>query len=300
MKKAQHLIEYVALRCFSAVVRCLPLSFDRFLARRLADIVFYLVPIRKKVVLRNLTDAYNGTKNSDEIAHIAHRCYRQFAQTMIELTCFPRWGRSDISALVEIEGLDVVEQVRRLGKGGVFVGAHFGNWELMGAALALHAPVSFVVGKQENSRVDDLLNSFRVQKGIKLIPLKLALRGVMRVLKDNGFIAILADQDAHADGAFVDFFGRPASTPRGPALFALRAGCPLVTGHIFRRSDGRFKVIFEIVPKPEPSGDETKDIEAYTAAHVRILERYCRQYPDHWFWMHRRWKTKQPSPAGPT
>lgn len=292
IKAVQHYLEYAALRCFSVIAGCLPLRVNRYIARRMADMVYFFIPIRRKVVLRNLTDSFGNSKSPAEIRRIARKTYQQFAQTMIELICFPRLGPEDIRALVDIEGLPIIELALRMGKGAVFVGAHFCNWELMGAALALHAPVSFVVGKQENSLVDDLLNSYRVGKGFKLIPLKMALRGVMKVLKSNEFIAIVADQDAHEEGVFVDFFGRPASTPRGPALFALRAQCPLIMGHIFRIDGGRFKVIFEAVPKPEKTDDEQKDIERYTAAYTKILENYTRQYPDHWLWLHRRWKTK--------
>jgi KDO2-lipid IV(A) lauroyltransferase len=294
MKTLQHYLEYGALRCFALIVAVLPLRTNRWIACRLADFAFYCVPIRRKVVIGNLTAAFRNDKTPREIRRIARDTYRQFAQTMIELLYFPRLSPAEIRDLVQIEGAQLIELTRQLGKGAVFVGAHFGNWELMGAALALHAPVSFVIGKQENSMVDDLLNSYRVAKGIKLIPLKMALRGVMKVLKSNEFIAILADQDAHEHGAFVNFFGRPASTPKGPAMFALRAGCPLITGHIFRTDDGRFKIIFEAVPRPEPTGNEQLDIERYTAAFAAILEKYTRQHPDHWFWMHRRWKTSKP------
>lgn len=290
MKTIQHLIEYSFLVLLALVVRIMPLEFNRFIARRLADFVFFILPIRKIVVLTNLRESFGSSKSEREIHQIARKTYQQFAQTMIELLYFPNLGKKEIEELVHIENLPLLDAAYKMGKGAVFVGAHFGNWELMGAALAQHYPVSLVVGQQENILVDNLLNSFRLQKGTKILPLKLALRGVLKALKNKEFVAILADQDAHQDGVFVDFFGRPASTPKGPALFSLRANCPLISGHIFRENK-RFKVIFEIVPKPEPTGNEEKDIELYTQEQTKILENYCRKYPDHWFWMHRRWKT---------
>lgn len=292
MKKFQHIVEYYSLVIFAFLVRLLPLPVGRFLVRRLADFVYYVVPIRKDVVIGNLTMAFGKEKSETELRKIARDTYRQFAQTMVELLYYPAFDSLDIAKLVTIENRPLLDSVEREGKGAVLVGAHFGNWELMGAALALYYPVTFVVGQQKNTRVDDLLNSYRLSKGIKIVPLKMALRGVLRALRKNEFVAILADQDAHGDGAFVDFFGTPASTPRGPALFALKAGCPLIVGSIVREN-GRFRAFFEVVPKPEPSGDEGKDVETYTAAFTKIIERFCREHPDHWFWMHRRWKTKR-------
>ena len=291
MKSIQRSIEYHALRLFAVAVRLIPLSTACFLARRLADIVFYIIPIRKKVVIANLTAAF-PEKTPAEILRIAHGVYRQFSQTMMELLFFPKLSGAQLLNMVEFKGMDAIDQARAEGKGAVLVGAHFGNWELMGAALAQKHPVSFVVGQQENTRVDDILNSFRTGKGIDIIPLKMALRGVMKALKNNGFIAILADQDAHEDGAFVPFFGRPASTPKGPAVFALRSGCPVIMGTIVRE-EKRFCITFERIPAPIPSGDGEKDIMTYTAAFTATLERHTREHPDHWFWMHRRWKTVQ-------
>jgi Kdo2-lipid IVA lauroyltransferase/acyltransferase len=292
MKKLRHLIEYYSLAGFTRLIRLVPLDIARVVARRLADIVYFLVPIRKKVVLENLSKSFAGERSKKEILKIARMTYQQFAQTMVELIFFPKLTPKDISEMVLMQNLPLLEAVSKLGKGAVFVGAHFGNWELMGAALAQRYPVSYVIGRQENTMVDDLLNSYRTEKGIKLIPLKMALRQVLKTLKKNEFVAILADQDAHEDGVFVDFFGRPASTPKGPALFALRSGCPLVTGHIFRENN-RFRVIFDVVARPNPSGDEEKDIRDYTQSYVKILEGYCRRSPENWFWLHRRWKTKE-------
>ena len=291
MKGIQHIIEYAALRCFAAVVRLFPLPAARFFARRLADLVFFVVPVRKKVVLSNLTAAFGEEKDRDEINKIALGVYRQFAQSMVEILFFPKMDKARLEKLVKFENLDILKEPFTKGKGAILVGSHFCNWELMAAATAAHYPVTLVVGQQRNSLVDDLLNSYRLMMGVKIVPLKLSLRGVAKALKNNEFVALVSDQDAHEDGVFVDFFGRPASTPKGAAVFALRFGCPLIMGHIFRDGAG-FRVVFDIVPKPQDSGDEQENIRSYTAAYTKILENYIRKYPDHWFWMHKRWKTK--------
>lgn len=291
MKKIQHYIEYISLSIFATVIRLFPLSFARFIARRLADLVFYVIPIRKKLVIGSLRHFFKDQKSPNEIKKIARAVYQQFSQTMMELLFFPKFSIEEIAEMVEIENLSIIEKVKKNGRGAVLVGAHFGNWEFMGVALAKYFPVTFVIGQQKNLMVDNLLNSYRINKGVKLIPLKLALRGVLKALKGNELIAILSDQDAHEDGTFVDFLGRPASTPKGPALFALKAGCPLMMGTIFRKN-GKFKVVFEEIPKPESSGDLEKDIQSYTAAYTKVLENHIKNHPDHWFWLHRRWKTK--------
>lgn len=293
LRQLQHYVEFAGLWAFAAAVRIFPLNAARFLARRFADFVFFCVPVRKKVVIGNLTESFKSEKTPAEISKIARSAYQQFTMTMIELLYFPKLSREDIKNMVAIEGLDTLADIVKRGKGAIIVGAHFGNWELMGAAFAQHYPITFIVGQQSNIMADDLLNSYRLDKGIKIVPLKLSLRGVMKCLKDNEFVALLSDQDAHEHGVFVDFFGRPASTPKGPAVFALRSGSPLVMASMFREKNG-FRARFEEVPRPVPSGVENTDILNYTQEYTRLLEKYTRQRPDHWFWMHRRWKTKKP------
>ncbi|MBN1621635.1 MAG: lysophospholipid acyltransferase family protein [Endomicrobiales bacterium] len=292
MKKIKHIFEYILLQIFGAFIRLFPLSFVRHAASALADFIYVFIPIRKKIVIDNLTQSFKGTKTKGEINDIARKVYRQFAKTFFEIILFPKFRKSEILEMVDFENRHLLDNAVKKGGGAVLVGSHFCNWELMGIALSNFYPITFVVGEQSNKLTDNLLNSYRTSKGIKTIPLKFALRGVMRTLKNNEFVAIISDQDAHEDGVFVEFFGRPASTPKAPAAFALRAGCPIFTGHIIRKNS-RFHVIFDEVPKPEPSGSEEKDIENYTSAYTKIIESYCRKYPDHWFWMHRRWKTKK-------
>jgi KDO2-lipid IV(A) lauroyltransferase len=293
MKKIRHYIEYSFLLLFGFVLRLFPLDVVRYFAVMLADFAFYCIPVRKKVTLDNLSKAFAGVKTHDEIKVIARNAYRQFSKTLFEIIYFPKLDKETILKMVSFENLNLLDDAIKNKKGAVLVGSHFGNWELMGIALSAHYPLTFLVGEQTNKLVDNILNSYRIQKGIKILPLKFALRGVMKVLKSNEFIAIISDQDAHENGAFVDFFGRPASTPKAPAQFALRLGCPIITGHNVREN-GKFKVVFNEVKKPELTGNLEKDIENYTAVYTKIIEDYCRRYPDHWFWMHRRWKTRKP------
>ena len=291
MKKIQREVEYILLVVIGSLLRLLPLCIVRFMARLIANFAYLFVPIRKKVVLSNLRNAFSKEKSEKEICTIAKANYRQFATTFMELAYFPKIKKQELLNIVRFKGFEYVDKAINEGKGAVLVGSHFCNWEIMGAAIAQKYPLTFVIGQQENSKVDDLLNEYREEKGLKLVALKFSLRGVMKALKANELIAILADQDAHQDGVFVNFFGRPASTPKGPAVFALRQNCPMIAGHIFRAKDGKFDVEFEVVPKPQEQNNDDL-VGAYMANFTKILEKNVRKAPDNWFWMHKRWKTK--------
>lgn len=197
-----------------------------------------------------------------------------------------------------IEGLEHLASCRAAGSGALLVSGHYGNWELMGASVTARGyPVKFLIKTQSNPWVDRLQNETRAAAGLGVIRPGLALREMVHVLRRGEFIGLLGDQDAGRDGLFVDFLGRPASVFRGPAYLAYRLGCPIIFGHINRLPNGQHRVTFEPPLFADPDWDEPTAIARLTEAHVRTLERVIRSAPEHYWWLHRRWKTRPPAPG---
>jgi KDO2-lipid IV(A) lauroyltransferase len=120
-----------------------------------------------------------------------------------------------------------------------------------------------------------------------------APKAILRALRAGRAAGIVTDQNARRGGIFVDFLGRPASTARGTALFALRTGAPLIVG-VARRLPGfpqRYRCTFEAV-EFDSTGDMERDVLKLTRAHTEYLERHVREFPEQYFWQHRRWKTR--------
>ena len=106
---------------------------------------------------------------------------------------------------------------------------------------------------------------------------------------------LLADQDVDSvDGIFVDFFGKPAHTPKGPVALALATGAPLVPCFMIREKNCH-KLVLEDPIELEEKSDKDETIKFNTQKWSRIVESYIRRYPEQWVWMHRRWKTKAPA-----
>jgi KDO2-lipid IV(A) lauroyltransferase len=150
--------------------------------------------------------------------------------------------------------------------------------------------MDFLIGTQHNAKVDDLLVGFRKAMGVGVIRLSTSARSVFKALKQNRVTGLVADQHASSGGVVTEFFGRPAATPRGPALFAIRANCPLLPMLIRRERYDRHVVIKGEPIYPPHSGDEEADIRQMTTAYTKFFEKSIRQYPDQWLWTHRRWK----------
>ena len=123
-----------------------------------------------------------------------------------------------------------------------------------------------------------------------------AVRQVPRSLRDGRVVAFVADQGVKGMAStFVPFFGRPAKTPRGPAVFALRRDAPIVFGTVVRLPSGRYRAILEPIEVAD-TGDRERDTDAVVARYTAVLERLVREYPDQYFWHHRRWR-RQPDPG---
>jgi len=289
----RHRLELAGVRFLIALPRVFPLRTSVKLGGLLGLAGFDVFRIRRRVSLENLDRAFSGRFTARERTAIARRSYVNFAKSIVEFASLGRIKKGEYGRIVRVSGFEHLAGPLESGHGVVAVTGHFGSWELLGAGIAARdLPVDFLVGEQSNSLVNDTMNGLRRAAGIGIIERGVAARGVFDSLRRGRIVALLADQDARRAGVFVDFFGTPASTFQGPAQFAFRTGCPIVCCCIVRRGDETHDVTF--FPPLYPRGGAARDAEVFrlTEAHTKILEGYVREYPDHYFWAHRRWKTK--------
>jgi KDO2-lipid IV(A) lauroyltransferase len=183
-------------------------------------------------------------------------------------------------------------------KGVFFLTAHFGNWEFLCAAGSLMTGNLAVIARPADFKpLDRMIGEIRTLFGTEVILKQKALRRVRSALRENKLIGILLDQNVDwYEGIYVPFFGRWACTNKGLALLAVMTGTPVVPAFPVRQKDGRYRLIFEKEVELRRTGDRTRDIEENTELFTNIIEKYVIKYPDHWFWFHKRWKTKNYCP----
>lgn len=286
-------IEYGAVKFLLRIVRLLPLRVLLPIGASLGWTAFTLFRVRRAVSVDNVRSALAcdaGTARS-----IACRAYMNLGRSLVEFASFEKLDSRHIINLVAVEGSEYFEEVLRSGRGAVLFTGHFGNWELLAARVAaIGHPFHVLVGQQSNRRVDEIINSLRRSQNVKAIYQQAGLRRVLRVLAANEYVAILADQDARRAGIFVEFLGRPASTFREPARLAIRRDCPIICGFIVRKRGGRHFAKIQPPLWPNQELEEEAAIHDLTQRYTSALESFVREYPDHYFWAHRRWKTNPP------
>jgi len=276
------------------VARPLPRQWALAWGRALGDFVWKVVGFRRDIVLDNIRHAFGHEMDEAGVRNIARSFYRNLGMTLMEFLKLPHMKTGEIDDLVEIEGLEYLDELKT-GGGAIFVSGHFGNWEYTGArAAALGIPVSFMVKTQHNPHVDRIQNDIRARAGVGIIRTGASVKEMIRALRRGEFIGMLADQDAGKDGVFVDFLGRPASVLKGAGYLSWRLKVPLITAYTFRQQDGHHLLVVDPPVYPDRNLGEEDAVRRLTEHHVQRLEAAVRRAPDHFYWVHRRWKTSPP------
>lgn len=295
-RSVQHRAEYALVLLARELDRALGPRRSGALAAALGRFVYRRLGIRSAVVESQLRRAF-PERDEDWIRATASGAYEHLGREGMMLLRLSRLGREDVLAATEVEGLDAMRAAVEAGTGAVLVTGHLGNWEIGGASLAARGiPMDVVAQRQANPLFDRLINDARARLGMTVIRRGAATRESLRSLRRGHVIALVADQDARHRGVFVPFFGRPASTYRGPAVLALRTGAPVFIGTAVRRDDGGYHVRLRRIPTPPAGKDPGQREWELTASLAAALEAAVREAPEQYLWHHRRWKTE---PAGP-
>ena len=292
LKRVRHYIEYHFLIGIGFLIRGLPRAAILRLGRLVGDVIYYFVPVRKAIVLTHLTQAF-PEKSVQEIKKIARGTYQNLGMNVLEHLRMPTLSTEEIKSIVDLADEELLIQALKRKRGVIIVGGHFGNWEYSSSALSANGyRFGVVVAKISNKYLDKKLNEHREATGGQMIPKRSSTKAVLKILRENGTVGMLIDQNQKRGGAFVDFFGRPCSTPKGPALLALKTGASIIFFAAIRQPNGTIKVVFEPVEMDYQAGATEENIHDITQRCTSRLEHYIRLYPDQWFWMHRRWKNR--------
>lgn len=281
---------YYVIKLLSYITCLMPNPLRRALAYAIGRLGWLVVnKRRKKTSVDNVLQS-GLASDAEQATDIVRDSVYRFGPMFVEVLLFPQLTQQAIRSHITFTGRDHLTEALSYGKGVVLATAHSGNWELLGAALAYEGfPLVAVVRKQNDLGADRFINEYRTQAGMH-ITYKTSVKEMVRLLGEGKIVGLLMDQAAGSDGVMLDFFGRPSSTPQGPAALARLKGAPIVLAFITGREDGTHEAIIHPPLWVDKTADRDQDIIVTTKKLNHIIEDHIRRHPAEWFWLHNRWK----------
>ncbi|MFH1177275.1 MAG: lysophospholipid acyltransferase family protein [Acidobacteriota bacterium] len=294
LRSARHTVGYWGLRGLLGAARALPPSLLVALGRAGGRLASLSMGRESRRAFEHLEAAFPD-RDRRWRARLAAACASHLGTLLGEVAWLWSASADDILARTEFVGLEHLTGACDAGGGAVFVTAHCGNWEWMNLALgAAGVPMTVAAREVYDPRLDVLVQRLRGRFGGQTV-----LRGqgagqrLARALRGGRVVGLLIDQDIDAPGVFVEFFGRPAWTPSGAALLALRTRRPCVPGFAARKPNGVMQLCFDAALELAGGGALEDQVGALTARLSARIEKQVRSNPEQWVWMHRRWR-RQP------
>jgi len=282
-----------AIKVLLVIIRVLPRKVSMKIGAVLGALIFRFLPEERRKTIDNLTIAYSSEKSDAEIRAMAREVWVNLGKSGVEFAI--KMGQEDPERFfrdLEVRGNEYLQEAYRKGRGILGLISHMGCWEGTAMGLPMLGIPAYAIGKRlGNEKLNDLLFESRGKKGVPTLARGSSYKTILRVLSENNLIGILIDQDTDVRGVFVDFYGKPAHTPIGAAMLAMDSGAPVLPMFYLKKPDDTYEFIIEKEIPLVMTGNRRQDMEENTRRFHEVIERYIKQYPTQWVWMHNRWKT---------
>ncbi len=281
------------LKALVNILSLLPLRVHYFFADWLIyPLMYYVVRYRRETVDKNLRLAF-PEKSDAERREIARGFYHQFCNTIVEAVYGYRMTDGEMRERVVFEGMEEVNRLVDEAGGGIFMLAHFGNWEWMASIQQWVSPgvtEMNIYRKLKSPTMDKLMLAIRAKRGGVCVEKQRVLREMVRYRAEKKpvTVGLLSDQKPRPEVTRrrVPFLNRETGFLDGGEVLGKKFGYPVFYLYITREKRGYYRVVMKTLaasPKETVEG-------AITASYARILEQNIREQPALWLWTHNRWK----------
>lgn len=283
---------YLLYRIGFFILRVAPYKTAYGIVSLSAKIKYFISKRDRDIVKANLKRVLPQAEKK-EISLLAKEVFVNFGKYLVDFFSLIKDEKGYLEKSVEISGLENLDEALSLGKGCIIVTGHFGNWELSGCAVAYCGyKVNAVVLLHSDPKINSIFIDERRKKGINVINIGQAKTECQKALDRGEIIAILGDRPFGDHGIEVDFFNKKAIVPRGPAIFSLRKGAPIVI--VFSFKEDTTKNIYRLIlDKPFLINTEQpfeKNIKDITQRFISSFEYYIKRYPSQWYMFNEVWK----------
>jgi len=284
---------YRAFKAVQSVVERLPRSWAYALAILAARFAWLFSPLARPRLEYNLKVACPELeKNTRELRRLSWLNFRNHAKAYADLMMLPRTNVETMRPLLNVKGMEYLEEARALGKGVLAVSCHMGSYEVVSAIWsATLSPVSFFAEELEPRALFEWYRETRARLGISVLTLDVGgMRKVLQALRDEEMVITAIDRDITGTGHVMPFFGRPAPIPLGPAAIARRLGTPLLPVCVTRLPDDSYLAEATPLVMADETDDPKADEIRATEKVLRRIEMFIQAHPEQWHLPHRIWE----------
>lgn len=291
-------LQYFAARFTAMMLGLFPVNQNLESARGIGEWLWKLDRKHRKRALENLRASF-PEKSEDELYRIGQRSMEHFISLVMDVLFTTRLIHVETwHKYVHLDEMQDALKIFLRQRGCIVLTGHYGNWEILGYALATIGFETYSIARPiDNPLIDSWLLDVREKRGQIILSKRGVTTTALDVLQKRGVLGFIADQNAGPKGMFVDFFGRKASTYKSIGLLAIQNDLPVVIGYA-RRRGGRFEydmgvqdIIYPEDWKTLPPGYDD-ELHYVTARYTKAIENMVRDDPSQYLWIHRRWKTR--------
>lgn len=283
-------LEYYPIRALWRLLLLLPDRWAETACYAVLKGLMFFISKRRALVDQNLAASFPQLTKGDR-RRIFQESLQNLAKGITVFVRMPRWKKQPPPWLIHHDLRHIEESIAR-GRGTLCFTAHYACWELMAYdVMRRYRHVAIVYRELDNPRLERLVAGVRTAAGGTGIPRQHLLRQGIKFLRTNGVIGFLVDQNFAPGGVFVDFFGRLAATVPVLSVLARRTGSTIIPVH--SRWIGKELHVFWEAPlalsaRPELDLATAED----TAVMTKTVEKWIREDPAQWLWLHNRWKRR--------
>ncbi len=263
-------------------------------AKVLGALGFYLIKKYRQRVFSNLSLAFEGEKDPQEMTELAKEIFFNFTLTPLEALHTLGTPSGRLVREIKIVGQEYLDASLEKGNGVIALGSHLGSFTLLGKRLTIEGyPTNAIFNEGDFPKLAKRLRDYETKIAQSVFTPKPAMASIKKsinCLRRNEILYLVADEQQILGGLPVPFFGKTAYTAPGPAIFSLKTGAPILPMFIVRERGIPKTLFIERPVEIERTFDEKKDTELLTAAFTKAIEDSIRRYPEQWPWLNRRWK----------
>ena len=241
----------------------------------------------KKIIDTNIKTAFPDISN-DNLNKIKKSMWNNYGRVFAEYMFIKSFRTGNLKSKIQIEGKEVLDEIKMSNKQVVFISGHFSNFELMAMSIeniginlsTIYRPLNniFLNKIMENIRTRYICRK-QIKKGIG------GLKNLIKLKNKNYCSALMIDQRV-SEGIFSEFFGKKAKTTTIPAQLVRKFKIPVVPIFIERIKDQNFKITIKKPLKFE----ENETTQSITDKLNKTIEKMILEKPENWIWSHNRWK----------